>query len=468
MKVVIVNFTGERPNWGCQATSWELHRFCREVFKPFAPVELVTVPNPPVHILDEFVERVHGDRISEIFASPSPSQRDLQFLEGIVNRRFDELAARVRDSDIVIFQGEGTMGPKRHFRGVRFFGLPFLARQLWRKPVISLNQSFYAARPHDLQIAKNVYKDMEVVALREDRSYAMCQSIGLRQAILCPDMAFRARGEVGAPFTKRHDTGYFCISGSAALGHYRLEEYLSLLSEIARTHRIRPIFLHSKRKDSKLSTLARRYLGKGNFDVVSSSDCPSYTDVLPILRGAEFVIGGRYHTSIMALAQSAPVILLPGNTYKTEGLGHLLGMDIPVFPPSNTQGILDRVSAVMANREGSVSAISSGLSHIEDIMTAFGGYIQDVTRQMRSSRQTRALPAPPPVLVPAPQSYPATNTDIYRRANLGRRRLFRRFVTKAISYRTYVSYARTFRRIRVFLSLERNKSLYDSSETVSI
>jgi polysaccharide pyruvyl transferase WcaK-like protein len=396
MKVVIANFTGE-PNWGCQATSWEL-QFCREVLLPFAPTELTTVPNPPVHILDEFIERIHGNKSAEIFASPSASQCDLRFIEKIVDRRFGELAARVRDSDIVIFQGEGTMGPKRHFRGVRFFGLPFLAKQLWKKPVISLNQSFYAARPNDLQIARNVYKDMEVIALRESRSYSMCKAIGLEQAMLCPDMAFRARCGTDAEAAKWCGKKYFCISGSAALGQYRLEEYLSVLGEVARTHQIHPVFLHSKQKDSKLSVLAKKLLGEDHFDVISNSEYPSYTDVLPILRGAQFVIGGRYHTSVMALAQTTPVVLLPGNTYKTEGLGQLLGIDIPVVAPSVCKHLRKRVRN--RGEQGKVGRCYCVRSvkyrrHHEGVWKLYsGGYQQYIL----TNRYDQCLL--PPVLVP--------------------------------------------------------------------
>jgi polysaccharide pyruvyl transferase WcaK-like protein len=468
MKVVIANFTGERPNWGCQATSWELHKFCREILLPLAPVELTTVPNPPVHILDEIIERTYGNKIAEIFASPSASQHDLRFIEKIVDRRFGELAARVRDSDIVIFQGEGTMGPKRHFRGVRFFGLPFLAKQLWKKPVISLNQSFYATRPNDLRIARNVYKDMEVIALRESRSYSMCKTIGLEQTILCPDMAFRARSGVDARATEWRGKKYFCISGSAALGQYRLEEYISLLGEIARRHRIHPVFLHSKRKDSKLATLAKKILGEGHFDVVSNLEYPNYTDVLPILRGAQFVIGGRYHTSVMALAQTTPVVLLPGNTYKTEGLGQLLGIDIPVAAPSDAKAIFKNASAIMADREKSVATIASGLSNIEDIMKAFGNYLQAVTQQMHLDRPMRSMPFLPPILVPPPRASSSKNSGIYTSTNLGRRSSVRKIMTKALHFRTYLNIARSFRSAKVFLLLACNRSLYDSPETIVI
>lgn len=468
MKVVIANFTGERPNWGCQATSWELHKFCREILQPFAPIELTTVPNPPVHILDEIIERTQGNKIAEIFGSPSASQSELRFIEKIVDRRFGDLAARVRDSDIVIFQGEGTMGPKRHFRGVRFFGLPFLARQLWKKPVISLNQSFYAARPNDLRIARNVYKDLEVIALRESRSYFMCKTIGLEQAILCPDMAFSARCGTDAGAAGWRGKKYFCISGSAALGQYRLEEYLSVLGEIARRHRLHPVFLHSKRKDSKLATLAKRMLGEGNFGVVSNLENPNYTDVLPILRGAQFAIGGRYHTSVMALAQTTPVVLLPGNTYKTEGLAQVLGIDIPVAAPSDMQAIIENVSAIMADREKTVASIASGLSNIENSMRAFGSYVQAVIQQMCLDRPMRSMPSLPPILVPPPQRGSSRNTEIYKSTNLGRRSSVRKIMAKALQFRTYLNIAHFFRSAKVFLLLARNRSLYDSSETTVI
>ena len=74
---------------------------------------------------------------------------------------------RVRSADVVLFQGEGTMGPSRYYENLRFFGLPFLASRLWKKPVISLNQSFVIDRDMDRAAAVNIFGRFEVVALRE-------------------------------------------------------------------------------------------------------------------------------------------------------------------------------------------------------------------------------------------------------------------------------------------------------------
>jgi hypothetical protein len=309
---------------------------------------------------------------------------------------------------------------------------------------------------------------MEVIALRESRSYSMCKAIGLEQAILCPDMAFRARCRPDAGAAEWHGKKYFCISGSAALGQYRLEEYLSVLDEIARTYRIHPVFLHSKQKDSKLAALAKKMFGEGNFDVVSNLEHPSYIDVLPILRGAQFVIGGRYHTSVMALAQTTPVVLLPGNTYKTEGLAQVLGIDVPVAAPSDVQAIIKNVSAIMTDRGKSVDAIASALSNIEGVMKAFGDYVQAVTRQMFLHRATRSMPSLPPALVPSPQTGSSANTEIYISTNLGKGSSLRKIMTKALRFRTYLNIVHSFRRAKVFLLLACNRSVYDSSETTVI
>ena len=82
------------------------------------------------------------------------------------------------------------MGRSRYDENLRFFGLPFLGSRLWKKPVISLNQSFVIDRDADRAAAVNIFGRFEVVALREGRSLERCLENRIDTAVLCPDMAF--------------------------------------------------------------------------------------------------------------------------------------------------------------------------------------------------------------------------------------------------------------------------------------
>ena len=93
MKAAIINFTGGRENWGCQATSDEMLRFCRGIIACWPQSEIMLVPCLPKHALDSFIERVHGKRIRRIFAADPPRMRVVA-AEGTP----DEVEVRVWDA----------------------------------------------------------------------------------------------------------------------------------------------------------------------------------------------------------------------------------------------------------------------------------------------------------------------------------------------------------------------------------
>jgi hypothetical protein len=86
MKAVILNFTGQRENCGCQEASWNLYRFCWTALKPLVLNCLTIVPSPPGCISDRFLQSRHGARIRAIYSDPNPSKQDLEFLERLVSR----------------------------------------------------------------------------------------------------------------------------------------------------------------------------------------------------------------------------------------------------------------------------------------------------------------------------------------------------------------------------------------------
>ena len=466
MKAAIINFTGGRENWGCQATSDEMLRFCRGIIARWPQSEIMLVPCLPKHALDSFIERVHGKRIRRIFAAECPRPSDLRFLEGLVEQRFGAMIERVRSSDIVIFQGEGTMGPKVHFRGLRFFALPFLAKHLWRKPVVSLNQSFYAARPSDLAVAANIYRHFDIVALREGQSYALYRSLGIGEPLLCPDLAFRARPAIGA----RHDPDapYFCVTGSAAMDEYDLGAYAVLIRDLAATTGLRPLLLYSKQDDSRLMAAMAEALPVGSYAAVNSKCMATYDGILPILRDARFVIGGRYHTAVTALAQATPVILLPANTHKNEGLATMLGIELPVHGLADRRAILAEAAALMQPGNGRADAIRGALGTVAARQEAFAAYLRRfIAGGGREGGLDPLLTPDLPAATVAPQ-----NAAIYAQVNagrshnlIGRLKGTQRQLGAWHLVRTQLK-RKSLRKLKPYVSMDVNRRIYDrGSET---
>ena len=61
--VAILNFTGDRSNWGSQATSWELLRFLQRAFRWDRATRLTLLPLLPRHAIDREIQDSTGEAL---------------------------------------------------------------------------------------------------------------------------------------------------------------------------------------------------------------------------------------------------------------------------------------------------------------------------------------------------------------------------------------------------------------------
>lgn len=374
LKAVIVNFTGGRENWGCQATSYNLYRFSKVVLEPFGLESLKTVAFPPGCLLDIIHRERFGTRIRSVLSDPNAPETDLRWLESLVSSRFGRSADLVRNADLVIFQGEGSIGPSRHFLQTRLFGLPYIAARLWKKTVISLNQTITLHDIADKDVIRNVYTGFSLNAVREPASIEFCSGIGIQDLLICPDMAFC---DLFDPAQRKSDSpDYFCATGSSAFETYDMDRYCDTLEEMVSTLKLGLKVLVSRPVDMPLYQQMSRRLGN-RVDLVSSRQVPSFQDILGILRNAAFVIGGRYHTSISSLSQMTPVILTPSNSHKSDGVGRLLGIDLPVHSANDRDAMLARSQELILNREKAVEELRGAHARLSRQFEDFARILAD-------------------------------------------------------------------------------------------
>lgn len=416
MKIVVLNYTGDRGNWGCQATSRNLLDFLRSSLAGVPHLDVVTIPLPRSHAVDELVAAAHGARIRDIYAAEHPGIDDLRFLEAIIRERFGDHLAAAETADVVVFQGEGSIGPQRYLRNVQLLGPPFLAAHLWRKPVLAMNQTIYACDDDDARILARIFCGFGLVAVREARAYAFSRSIGIDEAVLCPDMAFapvRCAPNDHAPVPR---VPYFCVAGATVLAADSVEPTLTAVRQIAVQHGLRPVFVFSRPMDTGIVQAMTKLPGDLESDVVSASDYGRFEQILPLLANATLVLGRRYHTAISALAEGTPVILLPGNTFKSEGLGPMLGLDIPVISSQNPSAIVAEADRIIGDGERLRERIRDAVHRVRGLHARFG----DVVRRFVTGATPLAIPN---CLRPEPPTYPATGPHdaLYRSENRGTR-----------------------------------------------
>ena len=412
MKIALVNFTGGRSNWGCQATSHNLLEFLQHALKG---AEITTVPFPDSHRLDTCIEHAYGERLLSIYQTDEPSSSDLRLLDRLAKDRFGHHHEVAKSANFIFFQGEGSIGPSRYFRNVSLFGIPFLAKKMWNKPVLALNQTLYAANSADAVALCNIFKSFDLTAVREMSSYQFARKIGLDRALLCPDLAFDE--PVASTQSCKIASPYFCVSGSAALRQYDRDSFAKLITAVARKFGMPPLFLASTKVDREFFRTNKQLQQISAGEIVDTARVPQWPGLLPILGKAAFLIGGRYHTAISALSQGTPVVLLPGNTFKSEGIGQAIGLPLPIFDPANQTAILDEIGAILIDREGARRQIASALAKNSEKFSAFSRHIGELVRNIEGGSAIAAQPdtlLSPEMAASAEQS---RFTDFYRGRN---------------------------------------------------
>ncbi len=347
-KIAVINFTGFRGNWGCQATSFELLKFVAGLYPDDEPLAFTCVPLLPSSRADAHYE-TKLDQVFESFTAVA-SQTDcatsaLAFLEEAAKRRYGFWAEAVRQADLVVFQAEGSMGLGTGYaRGPRLMLLPFVAKHAWGRRVISLNQSFYSHDERIVQNAVETFSTLDFAGFREGASVAFARESGVANAAYVPDLAFMTCSDTsrsgavsgGAP-------SRFAVSGSALKDPDRYRHILAQTKAIMATTGLRPLIAVSR--DVKLTALSVLRLPFGGYDRLRRS--ASYVDVARDIAECAFLLGGRYHMAILGAAVATPSIFLPGNSFKNEGLAHLLASPRPVRQFDDGDGIVEDAVALL-------------------------------------------------------------------------------------------------------------------------
>jgi len=373
-RIALINFTGFRGNWGCQATSFELLKFVAGLYPEDTPLHVDFVPLLP----RSHVDQAHEPRLDEVYAAFTRVARGQDsdgaatgFLEGIALARYAHWARAVQAADLVVFQAEGSMGLGGGFaHGPRLMLLPFVAKHAWGKTVISLNQTFYAQDPRILQNAVETFGSFDFTAFREVASLALARACGLTNACVVPDLAFLSHAStlpLGVPEGER----FFAVSGSALKDpdRYRLISQVSDL--LARETGLRPLLAVSRDLG-----LTFRNLFRWRNRPATLPRSATYTQVTAALQRSAFLVGGRYHMSILAAAAGTPNIFLPGNSFKNDGLSALIGQNKPVRPFRDFDGILEDARVILRNGDAERAELAARVSDLRAVIGRAQAHLQ--------------------------------------------------------------------------------------------
>jgi len=341
-RVCIINFTGERRNWGCRATSWELVRIMNRSMPVNTNYYLDCIPLVPHHKIDQSIESQHKQYLRSILTISAPNETEKKWMLQLARERYLHHIESLEKSDLIVFQAEGSMTGTDFSRADRLLILPWVAKHCFNKPVISLNQTLFSADHEFSKVLFAVLKTLDRVWVREPASLNWLHSNGLTTASLVADTAFLCDPlPHGSDWRNLEARETFCVTGSAILLENQLDVYLKVIKDISETTGLLPIFLASTEKDFKLVKMVQSQWPVESFYVVKRSLI--YQAVADLLGKSKFLIGGRYHLSILAAINGTPSVLIETNTYKLSGLIELLQVNWPIRKIEESDKLLEDV-----------------------------------------------------------------------------------------------------------------------------
>ncbi|RJE87839.1 polysaccharide pyruvyl transferase family protein [Paracoccus onubensis] len=379
-KIAIVNFTGFRQNWGCQATSWGLVELLnRELETEFLP-NLTFVPLILRHEIDRRIDAesrqdIHDAMMDVCRGGPS-ADRSLGYLERLTFERYGRYAGQIRSSDLVILQAEGTMGGTDFVCGARLLLLPFVAKHAWKKPVMAVNQTIFSCDETFTQVMAAAYNSFDLVSVRENISFDAAQKAGIRNVVHIPDAAFLTRplaGTIDIPAGQ-----HFAVTGTGWAGDETYQDIFMAADLLKRETGLVPMIMISTAADRKLLELGRQQWGEDGFATVPPGI--PHAAAAQVLQQCRFLLGGRYHMAIMAVVAGTPVIQLPGNSYKNEGLSAMLGGLSPVRGFDDHDAIAGDAAGFLSNPERTASDLRAALEPITERLQQAGHYFAAVQK----------------------------------------------------------------------------------------
>ncbi len=425
LRVAVLNYTGDRKNWGCQATSRYLLRWIEGAFEAFAEIEWLKVPMLSRTPSYYEVEKEAFDRIRKTLRKKWIFEDDTLFLRQELEKLYgSDLVESFAGCDLAVFQAEGTMAGTDLLKADGLLLAPFWFQAVLGVPVLSLNQTLFSVSGDFERTLFNVLDRFPLVAVRERASYDYARWNKLGRTLLIPDTAFLTE-RVWEPHciepVKSGDTvareGYYCVSGSAVIEFVDRNMLLEGIADLDKRLGLKPVLLVSSKQDDVLLEEIVERLGDGVGRVRRDA---SPEAVVGVLKKAAFLVGGRYHMSILSAVAHTPFLSFESNTFKNEGLLKLLDLDGSVTNVGMLKEFSKRVEAILADRD-------RYRKHLKRQMRAIHEHLEVGSELMRSFAETFVMTGKPvpfhrlakgrktfEVLSPAPVGLPGTTTERLR------------------------------------------------------
>jgi polysaccharide pyruvyl transferase WcaK-like protein len=311
MRVAYFNDTVDCYHWGCTATSGTIKEWLAEHgyhVDSFAHRVLATMQLPP----DKWEDY---EQAAENYISQHPHVFDA-----------------IRQSDLVLINGEGTLHLLNHGPKVLLY-IAYLSKKYFGKKVQLINHSCF---PNDHEVLpdspestlyRHVYTCFDYVAVREHKSLAILQRLGIAATLAFDNMPL---------YVKRHYTignvqkeKNLIVATSSRIQYDGLPAIVAYLKAM-RAQGFNIIVLSGAAADPAEDELyfADRLLAV--FPKARHVVAKSVREWLSELEKATLLVSGRFHYTIAAGLVGTPAVVFDANTPKNKAICEDMALPAPL------------------------------------------------------------------------------------------------------------------------------------------
>ena len=335
----IPNFTADTYHWGCFGTSIEIYE---------------TLSERGYYINFRSVEDTH----TPMNGIP---QKLADFDNGEVANKFlqsnKQLGWAIRQADLVLCNGEGTM----HHHNVgpwQLLYLMYFAKKYFKKKVMLVNHSSYPSGSlepsvHADQMYSEILRHLDFVASREIYSTEVLNRLGVQatQSFDClPRYINRHR-------IKRElvSDGPIIVSGGVSLTDEQAQEIGAAIKPLSKGRRV--VYLTGAKNDPAGEDGKHFKLMKKKIASLELCDAKSIDEWLGMIASASLLVSARFHHTIAAASLLTPVVCMPSNSPKVDGICKMLDLDSPIRPIGDDwrQRIRDAARERIGNGDKTIS-----------------------------------------------------------------------------------------------------------------
>ena len=265
-----------------------------------------------------------------------------------------EFLDRIRRSDVVVLNGEGSLY-RDNLSAIRELFLAWLAKERLGIPTVFINGMVHltAVMPVLPAMVRKTFRVLDAVAVRDPYSLRNLEEyVPDVHAALIADSAFAIRPEaardtaaVQEVLARLQGSAFFCFDPGAMPVDHTPTRRSALFELIVRLKGLvgQAVLVSSAPADEYIKAVA------DETQSVYVDTLADYQEFMALVQRAEFLVSGRYHNPILAAIVGCPSIALASSSHKVHGTCEMLdGLIGTPFDGTDLRSCFDAVETTAA------------------------------------------------------------------------------------------------------------------------